>query len=258
MVKNYFDKPEIEKRSPDELTSRAERLILDSASTTSNGSDLKGKASTAPVPLGGVECTVKNLYQDKRGGWTDKYPAFVNKPPENEQTSRVALIVRNKRSMDSRKRFDVDSIVVQSRLLKRSLASIFAGYPGFTTDVDRLEFTAPFQPFVYRWHQFEQATVNEKHLGTKQHLALLWNVLDSQLSHLLQKIKDYSRHGIMDYENIWTLFEPNCIIMGTKNGSERLYRCLGGTTNHEQCYQIEAQYVDWDGERGRYSLSSPS
>ena len=82
----------------------------------------------------GMECDIKNLYQkeDDRGRftWTDKYPDNIDDPAENEITARYAVLVRNKKSFDSRKKLEIDSIVVQSPLLKNALSKILKDYPG--------------------------------------------------------------------------------------------------------------------------------
>ena len=246
-VSNFFCAPTFVHRSPEELTSRAEKLILESSSTKSDASTLKGHDLDSASSMVGMDCKIKNLYGDV-GSWSEKYPRSFRNASENDQTARFALIVRNRRSSDSRRKVEIESIVVQSPLLKRALNHILDGYPGVTTDLDRLEFSAPFQPFVHRWQRFEEATVNEKDLGTKQHLALLWDVLGTELRSQLQKIKDYRRLGVCDYDTLWTLFEPNCLVLTCRNGSERIYHCVK-SSRLDQGYSLEAQYVDWDGER---------
>ena len=251
-LKHYiWHVPTIEDKSPEELTSRAERAILDNTSEKSTDSILEakeGKVRSSSSSAGGLDCAVRNLYQDKAGLWTEKIPYHASTSAENETTTGYALIVRNRQALDSRKKFEIESLVVQSPLLKRALNTIFKDYPGIVTDVDRLEFSSPFQPFVHRWHEFEQATVKETHLETKHHLALLWNVLEAELKDLLQKIKDHERHGVIDFATVWTLFEPNALILTDSDGTERLYRCVKGSSDTVK-YDIEAQYVDWDGDR---------
>lgn len=51
---------------------------------------------------------------------------------------------------------ELDSIVVNSPLLKAVLEEVFDGYPGITTDFEALVFTSPFQPFVHQWSEFEK------------------------------------------------------------------------------------------------------
>jgi hypothetical protein len=82
----------------------------------------------------GMECELKHLYQkedDKgRTSWTDKYPEDLEEAAENEMTARFAILVRNKKSFDSRKKLEIDSIVVQSPLLKNVLSKVLKDYPG--------------------------------------------------------------------------------------------------------------------------------
>jgi hypothetical protein len=84
----------------------------------------------------GMECDIKNLYQgpeDNRGRftWTDKYPENLEKAAEDEVTARFAILIRHKKCFtDSRKTLEIDSIVVQSPLLKTMLGTVLADYPG--------------------------------------------------------------------------------------------------------------------------------
>jgi hypothetical protein len=82
----------------------------------------------------GMECDLKHLYQkeDDRGrtSWTDVYPEDLEEAAENETTAKFAILVRNKKSFDSRKKLEIDSIVVQSPLLKKVLSKVLKDYPG--------------------------------------------------------------------------------------------------------------------------------
>ena len=110
-----------------------------------NGTDIKVKAET------GIISDVKNLYKGKpdhrgRSAWVDKYPGDIEEAAEDAETAEYALVIRNKKSYDGRKKFEIDSIVVQSPLLKLALGEVLKGYPGITTTLDRLTFSAPFKP----------------------------------------------------------------------------------------------------------------
>lgn len=90
------------------------------------------KPTTSKGP--GMDCQLKNLYQkeDERGRttWTEKYPDDVDEAAENEATAKFAILVRNKKSFDPRKKLEIDSIVVQSPLLKVVLSKVLKEYPG--------------------------------------------------------------------------------------------------------------------------------
>lgn len=99
----------------------------------------------------------KNIYKgpvDNDGNWTwsDKYPDGVEEAAENEETAKYAVVVRNQKSNDSRKKLEAHSIIVQSPQLKAALAEIMVDYPGVSCELSRLEFEAPFKPFVHRWY----------------------------------------------------------------------------------------------------------
>lgn len=99
----------------------------------------------------------KNIYKgatDDDGNWTwvDKYPDDAEEAAENEETATFAVVVRNQKSNDSRKKLEAHSIVVQSPLIRAALTEIMDGYPGVACELSRLEFEAPFKPFVHRWY----------------------------------------------------------------------------------------------------------
>ena len=111
----------------------------------------------------GMECNLKHLYQkedDKgRTSWTDKYPEDLEEAAENETTAKFAILVRNRKSFeDSRKKLEIDSIVVQSPLLKIVLSRVLKDYPG-RFDVRHLPNMNPFTAnVVHRHHLHAQTT----------------------------------------------------------------------------------------------------
>jgi len=106
----------------------------DAAKAVSNGVNGETASVKEIVPKLGMKCDLKNLYQkeDERGrtSWTDKYPEDLDEAAENEVTARYAILVRNKKSFDSRKKLEIDSIVIQSPLLKQVLTKVLKDYPG--------------------------------------------------------------------------------------------------------------------------------
>jgi hypothetical protein len=126
---------------PDQLDPKTENTtsIISETAISSGGPAVElainGKVDEVEeVTKVGMECDLKNLYQkeDDRGRhtWTDKYPDDLDEAAENEITARYAILVRNKKSFDSRKKLEIDSIVVQSPLLKNVLSKILKDYPG--------------------------------------------------------------------------------------------------------------------------------
>ncbi len=202
----------------------------------------------------GMRCDIKNLYQtepdeDGERNWTEKYPDYIEEPAENSETLRYALLVRNRKSSDSHKKLEIDSIVVQSPVLKRILATVLEDYPGVTTGLDRLEFETPFEPFVHRWERLEKARQAEQDPETKSHINLLWSTLEVQLRDTLKRKADHIAHGVITIKHIWTIFEPGCLVFMIDDGRERLLRLAGGSFDSCGNYDLDCRYIDWDGER---------
>ena len=85
----------------------------------------------------GIISDTKNLYQSKpdnrgRTTWVDTYPDDLEDPAENAETARYALLIRNSKCYDGRKKLQIDSIVIQSPLLKQVLGTVLKNYPGIT------------------------------------------------------------------------------------------------------------------------------
>jgi hypothetical protein len=213
-----------------------------------------------------------NLYEgkpDNRGRvtWTRQYPDGLEDPPENADSEQYALLIRNKKCYNGRKKLEIDSLVIQSQRLKTVLGKVFEGYPGLMTDLDRVEFEPPFEPFVHRWEAFRKAHADEKDATTKKHLDLLFNVLDEELRDAIREKNDHVAHGVVQFKNIWTIFEPGTLIfnLNTEFNAERVYRLHEGSFATNDCigphYRLNVDYVDFDGHRfglGRASLAIPA
>jgi hypothetical protein len=92
-------------------------------------------AQVAKVYQPGMESEIKDLFQgpeDNRGRWTwTETKPELEKAAEDETTKRYAILVRHKKVYgDSRKMLEIDSIVIQSPLLKTVLGKVLANYPG--------------------------------------------------------------------------------------------------------------------------------
>ncbi len=205
----------------------------------------------------GMIVDVKSLYQskpDNRGKttWVDKYPDDLEEAAENAQTARYALLIRYSKCYDGRKKLQINSIVVQSPLLKKSLGKVLKDYPGITTSLDRLTFNTPFQPFVHRWTNLVQALAAEQDPETHAHLRLLYCTLEEELRDDLKARDDFILNGVITYSTLWMIFEPGTVVFAVKNGQDCAAKFTGG--NYQQtrcgdCYAVSCQIVDWDGEK---------
>ncbi|KAI0124181.1 hypothetical protein BJ170DRAFT_712188 [Xylariales sp. AK1849] len=202
----------------------------------------------------------KDLYQvmDRynRLTWTERCPEHLEEVAEHEEILKYAVLVRNRPSSDTRKKLEVDSIVVQSPLLKSVLRDILHGYPGVTTNLAKLTFNAPFRPFVHRWRQFTAALDGHYDETTKTHLRTLHQVLHEELKDVITATKDYVENGVIAYEHVWTIFQPGTKVYASSYGRPAAVRLTEGKfVNHCKlgaCYLLKCDRVDWDGSKFGY------
>lgn len=199
---------------------------------------------------------VKNLYQTKpdargKSTWVDKYPDDLEEAAENAETARYALLIRNKKCYDGRKKLQIDSIIVQSPLLKAILGTVLRNYPGITTSLDRLTFQAPFEPFVHRWSQFSEAVHTEEDLETKAHLDLFYKTLKLELTDAIKARDDFILNGVITYDTCWMIFEPGTVVFAVQDKQKVVVRLKNAAYVQTRCgnaYRLTCEYVDWDGE----------
>ncbi|KAI1146250.1 P-loop containing nucleoside triphosphate hydrolase protein [Nemania diffusa] len=212
----------------------------------------------------GMVCEKKDLYQEIDGNksvtWTYKMPDNLGKAAENKETQKYAILVRNRKSGDSRKKLEIDSIVIQSPLLKAVLHDVLKGYPGVTTTLTRLIFSAPFQPFVHRRVQLNAALAGKYINDTKTHLALLKDILYNELGEVITATEDYIKNKVVTYKEIWTIFEPGCIVYANQLGTSVARRLIDGQfITHAKlgpCFELRCEAVDWDGSDFGYNKST--
>lgn len=204
----------------------------------------------------GMITEVKNLYQSKpdrhnKTTWVDTFPNDLEEAAENVESARYALLIRNKKCYDGRKSLEIDSVVVQSPLLKKSLGRILGGYPGITTSLDRLTFDSPFQPFVHRWSRLVKELENEADPDAKSHLNLFRRVMETELKENLKARDDFILNGVITYKTSWMIFEPGTIIFTAEEDQDCAAQFNSGRFVETRCgraYQLGCRIVDWDGE----------
>lgn len=242
------------------LISNVEGIILNGTEESNDATNDPSNSDAKPVTTNsqpeaptGMQCDAKNLYQTKpdssgKSDWTKEYPAYLEEPAEDADTLKHALLVRNTKNTSGRSKLKIHSIVVQSPVLKKILGDVLEDYPGVTTGLDRLEFAAPFEPFVHRWDRLREATQTEQDPEAKTHLDLLWKTLEVELKDTLKKKEDLLEHGVITMDSIWAIFEPGSLIFSAEDGEERLMRLSSGSYDDDD-YWLSCQYMDWDGER---------
>ncbi|KAL1600811.1 hypothetical protein SLS60_007199 [Paraconiothyrium brasiliense] len=244
-----------------------------------NGIDVEKAAVTEATPWGpaappGSLASIHNVYADPwmSNKWSTQYPTRAGPPAEDAYSLQHALVARYKLSDDPGKTLDLHSIVVQSPLLKKSLGKVLDGYPGITTELERVEINAPFECFVHRWDrlQAERVALTRKSKNASPvaaqmskdavaHLEALYTTLESELASVIREKDDLIAHGVMRFEKLWTLFEPGCLVYQQRDGHDRVYKLKSAKieqANTGRVYKLECQYVDFDGTNFGYNKES--
>jgi len=229
------------------------------------------EAAAVPGTLPSIHCVYED--PDRPNKWSTQYPTRAEPPVEDAESAKHALVARYKLSANPSKSLDLHSIVVQSRLLKQSLARVLDGYPGITTSLERLEFKSPFECFVHRWDRLcaeRDDLIRQLPNGLEEgdmraqavtHLTLLCSTLEAELGSLIRENKDMVAHGVMRFEQIGTLFEPGCLVYhkSKANGNDRVYKLKTAKTttiNSGMVYQLDCQFVDFDGTAFGYNKTT--
>jgi hypothetical protein len=232
---------------------RSSRKSISEAFTPKSDVEIAG-AVPKHAPVGSIS-DIKSLYQgptdsEGRAQWLDRYPEDLAEAAENEETERYALIARKKKCFDGRKKFDVDSIIVQSPALKEILGRVFDGYPGISCELNRLVFSAPFNAFVHRWAEFTTELEEVKPGKAKEHLEILHSLLKDELKDTIKALEDYVVHGIVTYEHLWVIFQPGTFVYTKEGGSPRAMQFDKGQymkTRCGPCYHLSLHSVGWNG-----------
>ncbi|KAI3392402.1 hypothetical protein diail_5729 [Diaporthe ilicicola] len=226
-------------------------------------SDDDGNAVDTPeeektnAPVGSVS-EVKNIYKsskDKDGVWTwvNKYPEDVEEPAENAVTDSYAVLVRNVKSQDGRKKLEAHSIVVQSPWLQKALGDvILKGYPGVACELKRLTFEAPFKPFIHRWFELlEYMKQPDLDSTTKEHLVILHDILKYEIGDNIKAYEDYVLNGVVTFEHLWMIFQPGSVVLAAHKGPLSAFELGEAEYMENKCGKflgLSADCVDYSGK----------
>lgn len=204
----------------------------------------------------GTVCDFRNLYQTKpdedgQKSWTRELPSDLPAPAEDADSAQYALLIRKEKCYDGRKSLSVHSIVVQSEHLKGFLGKALDDYPGVTTTLDRLEFTAPFKPFVHRWEKIVSLSKEEQDPITKEHVSLFYNIMNEELQDVIKCKKDLVEHGVITYPLAWTIMEPHDVLISSVGGMIRGHQF--DSMEFTKCgWRLWANHIEFDGNRFGY------
>ena len=201
----------------------------------------------------GMKLSLKELYrEDGRSGWEDWSPDDIDiDPEETSEAKQCALIVRRQKRVGQKSSLAIHSITIQSPLIRKVLDTVFDQYKGVTTKLKDLTFNAPFHEFFYRWNRFQQQILREKDHTTLEHIKLLQSVISSEMEPHLEKRQELLDNGLVTFDYLWALFEPDVVIYTQSDGQDRLYRLVNSEYHRSgSCsfFFLTCRYVDCDGD----------
>lgn len=226
-----------------------------SSDTAASKEATKSSAQDTADTAEGSQLTIQTLYEGPAKcqcciNWVEEYPDDLRMEIEQqEQSKQKALVVRMRKNHKEGKSLVLDSVLVQSKSLKATLARVFEGYEGITPNLKKLVFRAPFHPFYYRWNNFTQILDDEKKNDPEaaSYSLLLYNVLDAELRDIRGEVADLLDNDVITYELLWSLFEPGDRVIAKVGSHLQFFSTQQSGYNEKGIFEVEGKYIDWNG-----------
>lgn len=221
-------------------------------------------ATTIPPPLPmGMKTEAIDLFEgpskcDCCINWVKEQPDDIKENLEGtDEVKQHAVLVRKKKSHQkySHEPLEIDSVVVNSPVIRAALERIFSDYPAIDIETEDWTFQAPFQPFFHYWDEIKGLTESEDS-EISLHLKVLYEVLLPVLEEPLRLSKNLISHGLISFDLLWTLFRSGqSIYCSSSHQGDTEYLLVlesskykAGAPGEEPSYSLACTMVDWDGK----------
>ena len=220
----------------------------------------KGSGTADPAEPLGMKIGSKELYrEDERFAWEEWSPDDIDiDPEETSESKQYALIVRREKQMGQKSSLILHSITIQSPLIREVLGVVFDGYKGMTTRLKDLTFKAPFHEFFYRWDRFQQQ-IKETDAVVLEHMKLLQDIISGEIQLHLEKRQELLVNGLVTFDYLWALFEPDTVIYGQQDGQDGLFKLVSSSyrkLGKMKMFILTCRYIDCDGDAFGYVTQS--
>ena len=220
----------------------------------------EGSGTANPAMTTGMKTSSKELYREnKKSAWEEWSPDDIDiDPEESSETKQYALIVRREKQIREKSSLVLHSITVQSPLIREVLGVVFYGYKGMTTKLKDLTFKAPFHEFFYRWGRF-QDQLKEKDGVDLEHMKLLEDIVSGEIQPHLDKSKELLDNGLVTFDYLWALFEPDTEIYTRLDGQDRLFKLVSSSyykVGETVKFILTCRYIDCNGDAFGYVTTS--
>lgn len=246
--------PETSDKSDQALATSADKTDANEAKekkTTDEGENSgDDETSSSDSVATGMEIDTKQLYRKSR------YDSWIEWSPENDldaddaaEHKRYALIVRRERDPEGAGLI-FHSITVQSPLIREFLTKVFEGYRSVFTGLKNLVFLPPFHEFFYRWDRFQKFLSETEDGVALQHIDLLHKVIAPQIQAHLDVRNDLLANGLVTFEYLWAIFEPDTEVFQPSDTGDRLYisrDCFYRISRGFKSFVLNCEYIDYNG-----------
>ncbi|KAG7294030.1 hypothetical protein NEMBOFW57_004092 [Staphylotrichum longicolle] len=218
-----------------------------------------------PVTEDPTECAIQTLYEGEQTcsyckNWVSEClddMCNIHKNPAGVALKEKALVVRmtKNHANDGHKPLVLDSVVVQSSSLRKTLREVLKGHQDIMLVPQKLVFRAPFHAFYHRWTQLTEILEHQKREDpwAAKYTQLLYNILDAELRDARSDMVRLLDNGVMTHKHLWTLYKPGVTVHGVVGGHERFYIVENSEYSREDgALILRTKHVDWDGNRFGY------
>ena len=221
----------------------------------------KGSGTADQAVPTGMKIGSKELYREnERCAWEDWSPDDIDiDPEETSEAKQHALIVRREKRIGQKSSLILHSITIQSPLIREVLGVVFDEYKGMTTRLKDLTFKAPFHEFFYRWDRFQQQMLKENDAVTLEHMKLLQDIISGEIQPHLEKRQELLVNGLVTFDYLWALFEPDTVIYSQSDGQDRLFKLVSSSYRkfgETVMFSLTCRYIDCDGDAFGYVTTS--
>jgi hypothetical protein len=235
-------------------TAEQETYDKDKCDTGVNDVDKSDKQITSGTMALKNACEIKHLYASLKSAceccvsWQEENPFKEDEKAKNKNTYEQYAIVLRQRAHGGHDIWKVESLDINSPLIKGVLNKVFADYPGLDLQVPKLSFSQPFVPLVHRWGRcIEQ----QKDNNTNQHMELFKNALEDELGDSIKACDHLKATGNILFSHLPLAFIPGETVIRSKNGvlsAGTLTSCETIKENSTQYAVFDVEVVDWNGK----------
>lgn len=185
---------------------------------------------------------------------------------DNIDDERVDLITRTNqvpiihRHRFSNKRWITQSVTIQDPAMREVLQTVLAKYQDLDLDLVNWTFEPPFMPLVHRWEELKAYYVNLPDGNAKKNAAaaLLAFITPIVAPSVMSRAHTQAT-GKVCFDDVWQIFPPGSIVKTQFYGVDAISRVVKykkKVTSEYTGWQIDMEYVDWNGEKAGWKTTS--